>query len=100
MPPGHGLGWLFCRLATGETFLGIARDTKAEFSSLQAKLSGDRHPNKRLQELWNAHGFEGFEYSVVQTLEYDDPGDIDTEESEELRELCLAEDPNASKIRK
>lgn len=95
--PDMGVVALRC-IATNERFLGIARDTNAEFNSLQAKLSGGQHPNKHLQELWTAHGLEGFEYSTVQTLEYDDPNDIDREELEELRELCLAEDPEASKI--
>ncbi len=95
--PEMGVVSLRC-VATDDVFLGVARDTKAEFNSLQAKLNGGQHPNKRLQGLWNEHGKEGFEYSVLQTLEYDDPAEVDAEDLDELRELCLAENPQASKI--
>lgn len=95
--PEMGVVALRC-LATEESFLGATRDTKAELNSLRAKLDGGQHPNKRLQELWNTHNVEGFEMLVLQTLKYENPDDVDTEELEELRELCLAENPYASKI--
>ena len=37
------------------------------------KLAANWHPNKRLQELWNKYGSEGFELSVIKVLKYDDP---------------------------
>lgn len=83
---------------TGEVFLGISSDTKADFNSTNMKLSANLHPNKRLQELWNKHGMEGFELSVVKVLEYDDPNEDHTEKLESLREQCLAADPNARRI--
>lgn len=46
---------------TGEVFLGISKDTKSDFNSTNMKLAANRHPNKRLQELWNKFGSEGFE---------------------------------------
>lgn len=95
--PEMGVVALRC-LATEETFLGTTRDTKAEFNSLRAKLDGGRHPNKHLQELWNIYNAEGFEMFVSQTLKYESPNDVTAEDLEELRELCLAENPQASKI--
>jgi hypothetical protein len=83
---------------TGEVFLGISKDTKADFNSTNMKLGANIHPNKRLQELWNTFGLEGFELSVVKVLKYDDPQDDHTEKLESLREQCFAADPNARRI--
>jgi len=83
---------------TGESFLGISKDTKADFNSINVKLDAKWHPNKRLQELWNKYGREGFELSVIKVLEYDDPNEDHTSELEKLRDQCLAADPNAKKI--
>ena len=95
--PEMGVIALRCR-ETGETFLGPAKDTKAAFNSIRAKLGGGLHPNKRLQELWKQYGEEGFELSVAAVLEYEDPLEDHTEELETLRDLCLAENPGAAKI--
>ncbi len=95
--PEMGVISLRCR-ETGETFLGTAKDTKAGFNSIRAKLSGGLHPNKRLQELWKQYGEEGFQLSVAAVLEYEDPAEDHTEELETLRALCLEENPGASKI--
>lgn len=62
------------------------------------KLAANWHPNKRLQELWNKYGSEGFELSVIKVLKYDDPNEDHTAELESLREQCLAADPKARKI--
>ena len=83
---------------TGEIFLGISKDIKADFNSTNTKLSTSWHPNKRLQELWNQYGKDGFELSVVKVLKYDNPNEDHTEELEGLREQCLAADPNARRI--
>ena len=53
--PEMGVISLRCR-ETGEVFLGTAKDTKAAFNSVRAKLSGGLHPNKRLMELWKQYG--------------------------------------------
>lgn len=95
--PEMGVISLRCR-ETGETFLGTARDTKAGFNSVRAKLAGGLHPNQRLMELWKRYGEEGFEFSVAAVLEYDDPLEDHREELETLREICLAEDSKAVKI--
>lgn len=84
--------------ATGESFLGIATDTKAGFNSTSAKLAAKYHPNKRLMELWNQYGQEGFELSVIKVLKYEDPKEDHTKELEALREQCLAADPKARRI--
>lgn len=83
---------------TGESFLGISKDTKADFNSNRFKLSGGAHPNKRLTELWNQYGEDGFELSVIKVLKYDDPHEDHTAKLESLREQCLAADPNARRI--
>ncbi len=74
---------------TGEVFLGISKDTKSGFNSNNMKLAANWHPNKRLQELWNKYGSEGFELSVIEDY---------TAKLESLREQCLAADPNARRI--
>lgn len=83
---------------TGEVFFGISKDTKAGFNSTNAKLAMNYHPNKRLQELWNKYGQEGFELTVAKALKYEDPNEDHTEELEDLREQCLAANPDAGRI--
>lgn len=95
--PEKGVVELRC-IATGERFLGTASDTAVAYNSLQAKLGGGLHPNKRLQQLWNEHGEEGFAFAVVQTIDYDDPAEVTLDDLRALRELCLAEDPSATII--
>ncbi|HCA29477.1 MAG TPA: hypothetical protein DEP23_07905 [Ruminococcaceae bacterium] len=86
-----------CR-ETGEVFLGISKDTKSDFNSTNMKLAANWHPNKRLQELWNQYGPEGFELSVIKVLKYDDPNEDHTAKLESLREQCFASIPNAGRI--
>lgn len=95
--PNMGVVALRC-IPTNERFLGTTRDAEKELNSLRAKLDGGQHPNKQLQELWNAHGENGFAYTVEQTLDYEDPADVTADDLEALRELCLAEDSAARKI--
>jgi hypothetical protein len=84
--------------ATGESFLGISKDTKADFNSTNTKLSFRTHPNKRMQELWNQGGQECFELSVLKILKYKDLHEDYTEKLEALRKECLNADSNAKKI--
>jgi len=95
--PEMGVISLRCK-ATGETFLGISKETKADFNSTQAKLSSGTHPNKRLTELWNQYGEEGFEFSVPALLDYEDPLEDHTRELEALRDRLLEADEKAAKI--
>lgn len=83
---------------TGEVFLGISKDTKADFNSTSVKLGANLHPNKRLQELWTKYGKESFELSVIKVLKYDDPHEDHTAALESLRQQCLATDPHARRI--
>lgn len=83
---------------TGESFLGISKDTKADFNSANMKFNASWHPNKRLQELWNKYGQDGFELSVIKVLKYDNPHEDYTEKLESMREQCLEADPNAMKL--
>lgn len=95
--PEMGVISLKCK-ATGESFLGISTDTKADFNSNRAKLAMNYHPNKRLQALWNEHGEDGFICSVLKTLEYKDPAEDQTAKLEALRAQCFAADPQAGRI--
>lgn len=95
--PEMGVISLTCK-ATGEAFLGTSEDTKIAFNSISARLSGLSHPNKRLQELWNKYGPEGFEQKVIRVLKYEDPGEDHTAELEKLRAECLEADEKAVKI--
>ncbi len=85
-------------IATNESFLGISKDTKASFNSTNTQLAANYYPNKRLQELWNHYGMEGFELTVVKTLQYESPADDHTVELEALREQCLVQDKQARRI--
>lgn len=95
--PEMGVISFLCR-ETGESFLGISKDTKADFNSSRFQLSMGMHPNKRLTELWNEYGEDGFELSVIKILKYENPEDDHTEKLEELREQCFAEDKKARKL--
>lgn len=88
----------YCCKETGDVFLGISKDTRADFNSTNVKLGANWHPNKELQGLWNKYGQEGFELSVLKVLKYDDPNEDHTAKLERLREQCLASNPNARKI--
>ena len=95
--PEMGIISYFCK-STGETFLGISKDTKASFNSNSFKLSGNNHPNKYLQELWNHCGENGFELSVVKVLKYKDPTEDYTAKLEKMLEQCLTENQDAKMI--
>ena len=84
--------------ATGQHFLGITRDAAKELNSLWAKLNGGGHPNRPLQQLWSEHGENGFDFRVADTLEYENPEDVSADDLQALRDLLLAEDPEARKI--
>lgn len=95
--PEMGVISLRCK-ETGQVFLGTATDTRAAFNSIRAKLSMGYHPNRALLELWKKYGEEGFEFSLVKALKYEDPLEDHSEELEELREKCLEELPGSVKI--
>lgn len=84
--------------ATGEVFLTTAADIPAKFNRIRFQLSAGNCPNKRLQELWNQYGEDGFQLQVVKRLEYEDPAEDHTGELETLCELCLLETPGAGRL--
>lgn len=88
----------FCCVATGESFLTASRETKTDFNSTRCKLAANWHPNKRLQELWNQYGEEGFELSVIRVLKYEDPKADHARELEKLLAQCLEADDMARRI--
>lgn len=95
--PEMGVISISCK-PTGDVFLGISKDTRAEYNSNRFKLSVKLHSNKQLQELWNKYGGNEFEYSVVEVLKYESPEDDQTDNLLELLECCLIEMPNARRI--
>lgn len=85
---------------TDEDFLGIANDTKTECRKQCGRLDINSHPNKRLQELWNTYGKDGFELSVVKVLKNEEAIPIadPTFKLEALRKECFEKNPEAKKI--
>ena len=84
--PNMGVFAVTCT-ATGDVFLGAAVDADRAMNGVRARLDGGLHRCKQLQALWNEYGAEGFEYEVVELLEYDDPGDIGPDDLEALLAL-------------
>lgn len=95
--PKMGVISIRCK-ATGDLFLGISKDTRADFNSARFKLSANGHPNRQLQELWNLHGENNFEFSVAKLLKYENPTDAHTDELKLLLERCLMEASQARRI--
>lgn len=94
--PPMGVIALTC-LETGEAFLGASKDTQADFNSVCFKLTAGGFPNRRLQQLWNQYGRQGFALTVLKPLEHKE-GQDDAARLEQLRQACLEQDPKASKI--
>lgn len=95
--PNMGVFAVTCA-ATGDVFLGAAVDTDRAMNGVRARLDGGLHRCKRLQALWNEHGAEGFEYEVVELLEYDDPGDVGPDDLEALLALVAERMPEAVRL--
>ena len=84
--------------ASGDVFLDTSKDITAGFNSTNMKLSANWHPNKQLQDLWNEHGAESFELSVIETLEYDDPQKDHAADLEKMIESHLAANSRAKRV--
>ena len=84
--------------ATGQSFIGISKDTRADFNGNRIKFKTNTHPNKALLALWKEHGEDGFEFSVLETLKYEDPHEDHTDELEKMRAKIMANMPEAVKI--
>lgn len=83
---------------TGEVFLGISTDIKADFNSNKMKLNTGTHPNKKLLKLWQEYGSEGFELSIEKTLDYEDPTKDYTTQLEDIRQEMMSKDESIQKI--
>lgn len=98
--PPMGVVSFRCK-ATGDAFLVASRNIAADINSVTFKLNSGYHPNRRLLALWQEHGEDGFEISIVQELEYReaDDGTFDyMDDLQELRDMCLETDPHAQKL--
>lgn len=84
---------------TGESFLLASRNILGDTNGVMFKLNSGYHPNRHLLELWKRYGEEDFSVEVLEGLDYregmDDPADY-KDELEQLRDLCLERDKNAS----
>lgn len=97
-PREAGVVFVACS-ETGEMFLSDVVDAPAAFNRMRFQLSSGLYPDKRLQALWDQHGENAFEFGVLQRL---DPVDADTDIAEELETLlglCLAEHPEATRLK-
>lgn len=92
--PDMGIIALKCT-STGELFLDTTRDIERGFNRYGVQLDTGTHPNRRLQELWNEMGEEGFERLVLSHLDYDDPEEDQTRALDALLEKELEAHPGA-----
>ena len=97
--PDMGVISFKCK-ATGEVFLDISKDMKADYNSIRFKLSLGGHPNKHLQSLWTQYGEDSFEYAILKVLKYDDPQKDYTDKLLALRSECLSAETYALLIGK
>lgn len=69
----------------GKSLVGTAVNVPAMLNRQQAQLRMGLHPNRELQQDWNALGPEAFEFEILDTIEPADRADYDP--SEDLRAL-------------
>ena len=95
----HEMGVVSFRCTvTGEAFLAASKNTKSTLNSTRFQLEAGNHPNKVLQKLWQTHGPEGFECTVLEVLDYDDPEEDYSDILEEMRQAYLNADPKNKKL--
>lgn len=61
----------FTCLATGKVYVGWAQDLRGKINGARARLDGDLHACRNLQEDWNRYGPQGFRIKTEELLEYD-----------------------------
>ena len=83
---------------SGECYMGISGDTKADFNSNNFQLGINKHFNHDLQKLWNDCGRDGIEMVVLETLKYEDPSKNYDADLEEMYEKYLLKYPEAKKL--
>ena len=95
----HEMGVVsFKCVATGDAFLAASKNTKSTLNSTQFQLEAGNHPNKVLQKLWKEYGGAGFECTVLEVLDYDDPTEDYSEILEEMRQTFLDADRKNHKL--
>jgi len=57
--------------AAGLAWAGASTHLNSERNSLWFQLRNGSHLNRKLQEVWNAHGEAAFEFAAVETLDED-----------------------------
>ena len=95
--PEMGIISIQCK-ATEEIFADISKDLQRAFNSHRFQLSAALHSNRRLQELWNEYGEDGFEYKVETILKYDNPDEDQTAKLTAMLDSFLLEHPQAAKL--
>lgn len=65
--PEMGLIAITCK-STSEMFVDISTDTQFAFNRHRFQLSANLHPNKRLQQLWQQYGENGFDYCGLESM--------------------------------
>lgn len=95
--PNMGVFAVACT-ETGDVFLGAAVDTDRAMNGVRARLDGGQHRCKQLQALWNERGAEGFEYEVVELIEYDDLDDVGPDDLKALLALVAERMPEAVRL--
>lgn len=81
--------------ATGERFLLASRHIQSDINSITFKLNSGYHPNRRLLELWQQYGQEGFVISTAEELAYKEDVEDYMEDLKALRDLLIEQDENA-----
>lgn len=95
----HEMGVVsFKCVATGDAYLTCSKNTKSTLNSTQFQLEAGNHPNKALQALWKQYGAAGFQCTVLEVLDYDDPDEDYSDILEEMRQAYLDADPKNQKL--
>jgi hypothetical protein len=84
--------------ATGDVFFAAAKNVPAYLNRTRLQVETGTLRNKRLQELWRAHGEDAIAYDVVEDLDYEDGVTDYTDDLDVLLEECLAAHPEASRL--
>lgn len=95
--PEMGIIAIKCK-DTNDLFLDKSKDTNVAFNGIICRLNSSWHPNKRLQELWNIYGENGFDYYIERRLKYDNPLEDQSKKLEELLEKSLEENKGAIRL--
>lgn len=62
-----GIYSILC-IATGERYIGQAKDLKRRLREHKCKLEKAKHPNYKLQNLWGKYGPNLFVFTVLEVL--------------------------------